>query len=283
MSFPTMMTTPAVHIATLFAVVIIIVVEIKLGRDYSTWAPILSAIVGYLMPQPSVVARKKKDEQQNASTSMLHIEFADAPIAESTRRDDDAEREVQTVTRLSTANASKWKNVADFAVAVLPSILLLTGTLVWVSTTAPVAAPSFNATTTTTAVECATLRRNMMSRCDKSATPPGVAICSNVSAAELYLEINDGSTLVTMNESVWTALLFRSFAISKEMHGVDCTRKFPISATDYALSCNQQIRLAFPQQNTMVVTLSPSQWIDVMHASTTALKWIMSCPYQLFI
>lgn len=43
-----------VHISAIFAVAIIVIIEIRLGRNSGTWAPLLSTLIGYVLPQPKL-------------------------------------------------------------------------------------------------------------------------------------------------------------------------------------------------------------------------------------
>lgn len=43
-----------VHVSAIFAVTLIVVVEIRLGRNSGTWVPLLTTLIGYIMPQPKL-------------------------------------------------------------------------------------------------------------------------------------------------------------------------------------------------------------------------------------
>jgi hypothetical protein len=123
--------TGLVHTATLFVIGVIVVAEIKLGKDHCSWLPILTTLVGYLLPQPQFTNARNK---QPTSSSMLHLDPEFVPL----QNIDNPDGDVGATAAVATAGdggkvdeLEKEKSYQALFFESLPSVALLTAIVVW--------------------------------------------------------------------------------------------------------------------------------------------------------
>lgn len=237
----------AVQIAAIFAIVIIIVVEIKLGRNYATWAPVLTAIVGYALPGPVQWSRRK-------SNSMIHMD----PEFENKDDDDEAKTPVK----------SKLKRAADFLLVIWPSLLLLAATAIWVGvdpSSTPAAAAAAAATD-----ECGTAR--------EAAAPFDCArnqnICAKRNNSDLGIFVNNAS--MQLPQTAWSNLMFFSVAAAKRMTNDDCEHRMPLTYGDnFVRACKNRIVLHW---NGHAHSFNQTEWSRLMRVAFLEQAITLACP-----
>jgi hypothetical protein len=295
--------TGLVHIAALFAIAVIIVTEIRLGKDHCKWIPILTTIVGYLMPQPQFSQPKKKEP---VTSSMLHLDPEFGPL-----------QDTEIITSHPTAkNLPEKRNSSYRALFVesLPSIALFTAVAVWAaislssemrspqegtaSTLAPAPYEKIVSTLTPRPVVqqeehserfgslrvCEYLRNTVEENglCQGGSFEHTVVI-SNGTLGMCYIknkEIGAKLQLTGSNSTFytgytgWRLLLFRMSRISDRLHKQMCNDMTLGYRNETASSCNGQVIITgYPDQ----ITLSAHQWNEIVFFIPDVLLAMMHC------
>lgn len=257
-------TEAVVQVAAIFAIVVVIVIEIKLGRDYTTWAPLLSAIVGYVLPQP-VVSREKRQ-----SGSMLHMD----PEFNATRSDS-----MQTLHGSANdvkasgveAKSKTWMRVRKVLASIWPSLLLLAAAAVWVNIdTRPAAVNNSTSRWLPEIIECSGAR--LLASQYECGTNEG-AVCAQQNGTELILVLNKKIKLSQYN---WSGLLFHSLETIKRLPSADCTHKMPLSEADYLVACKDVLQLHFRGHQ---IDLSKDNWLQLMRVTSVVHTLLLACPH----
>lgn len=245
----TVESTSAVQVAAIFAIVIVIVVEIKLGRDYSTWAPVLTAIVGYALPGPV-----QWSNQRRKSDSLIHMdpEFADKDISPA---------------------KSKLQKAVNFVSVVWPSVLLLAATTIWVgvnpskTTSAAVAA----AEGVEPSSECATARAAAASYdCQQHSRD----ICAKRNGSEINIFMFNSS--VPLSEAAWSNLMFFSVPAAKRINNEDCEHRMPLTYGDnFVRACKNKIELHW---NGHAHLFNKTNWSRLMRVAFLEQAIVLACP-----
>lgn len=241
----TVKSASAVQIAAIFAIVIVIVVEIKLGRDYATWAPVLTAIVGYALPGPVQWGRRK-------SNSMIHMdpEFEDKGDA-------------------AAKTSGKLTKAINFVSVIWPSLLLLVATTIWIGVNPSSAATA--AAAAAPADECATARA--------AAAPYDCAqsrdICARRNESEIVIFVNNAS--MQLPQSAWSNLMFFSVPASERMRNDDCEHRMPLAYGDnFVRACANRIELHW---NGHVHSFNKTDWSRLMRVTFLEQAIVLACPF----
>jgi hypothetical protein len=305
-----------VHIAALFAIVVIMVTEIKLGKDHCSWLPILTTIIGYLMPQPQFTNPKKR-----MSSSMLHLDADFARIPNGSNPAAAASEDGVDIDREPVV-PPKRKSYRTLILKSLPSLALFTAVVVWAaislssSDTFPVSRKNNAETTVAYDVQGSTAAR--MTRPDRQDRPQlthverfgSSSLCEYLrGTAELNGMCNDRSlnhvvqitngTLgmcyvknkeigarVEINNGTfssgytgWRLLLFRMSRISDRLHKDNCYDMTLGYKNETASSCNDRVSITgYPD----VITLSAHQWNDIVFYIPDVLLAMLQCrPYAV--
>jgi hypothetical protein len=308
-------TTGLVHIAALFAIVVITVTEIKLGKDHCNWLPILATIVGYLMPQPQFTHSTKK--RPPVSSSMLHLDPDFAPLQNTA--DSETPTQETEATRDTVKQHPNTKSYRTLFVESLPSLALLTAVAVWATisltsdiwrptyATLPTLSPtSYHADLASTVKSTQKLdpqrthdeRFGTSSVCEYlQSTAEANGIC-NDNSFDHTVKITNGSLgmcyvqnkeigaklqLIGSNSTFssgytgWRLLLFRMARISDRLHKSLCNDMTLGYINETASSCNGRVTITgYPDQ----ITLSAHQWNEMVFYIPDVLLAMLHCqPY----
>jgi hypothetical protein len=303
--------TGLVHIATLFAIVVIMVTEIKLGKDQCSWLPILTTLVGYLLPQPQFTGPKKT----RTSSSMLHLDPDFAPLQNSDSAESAADiSPVEAVGSTIIGKQTETKSYRTLFLESLPSMALFTAVAIWATismtssdilppttkeatTTAPV--PSFwhsSAAAVTigygnakrfgssTACEYLLSTSNLNKMCSEDDDLEHTVEITNGTLGMCYLKNRSiGAKILLQNSTFisgytgWRLLLFRMSRISDRLYKTICNKMSMGYRNETASSCNGSVTITgYPDQ----FTLTAHQWNDIVFYIPDVLLAMLGCqPY----
>jgi hypothetical protein len=312
--FKTMISSSGiVHIAALFAIVVIMVTEIKLGKDHCSWLPILTTIIGYLMPQPKFTNPKKR-----MSSSMLHLDadFARVPNGSNPAA---ASLDGTDIARDPVVQP-KSKSYRTLFLESLPSVALFTAVAVWaaisLSSSDMFPASRNNNAVTTVSYDVQGSTAASMTRLDRQDRPQSTlderfgsssvceylhgtaelnGICNDRSLNHVvqitngtlgmcYVKNKEIAARVEINNATfssgytgWRLLLFRMSRISDRLHKANCYDMTLGYKSETASSCNDRVTITgYPD----VITLSAHQWNDMVFYIPDVLLAMLKCrPY----
>lgn len=262
--------TAAVHISAIFAVAIIVIIEIRLGRSASTWIPLLTTLVGYLLPQPKLKTDSANEDDDSITPPSI----------------------LRGGTRFSVAASSKVTSFKAMALSTWPSILLLISAGVWFmvggnNDTSPMT-QSLSLNTTHRLPQLAFNHCKHMSQVYNNDTrdrcsgrepgkvtpcfqhkPDGIKIKIRVNANTSFQASFEGDT--------WRRLMYHSVNIIKKLPGYDCSKiYFTLVRKNYLTSCKNAVTFFLADGTS--IPLSPSDWADFLTDATLLQLLILRCP-----
>jgi hypothetical protein len=302
-------TTGLVHVASLFGITVIIVTEIKLGKDHCNWLPILATLIGYILPQPQFTTPPKK---RVLTSSMLHLDPAFIQARGAPTKDVPDSEEVVAVVENSTKKSHRALLVES-----LPSIALLTTVTVWaaISLTSnnnvlqggatqaplatthqtlgsnrtkpnPVAIHNHHERFGTSSSVCSYLRNTAEENgmCNKrlqqtvEITNGTLGMCY-VKNKEIgaKLELHNNNNTFRAGYMGWRLLLFRMSRISDRLSKSMCYQMSIGHNNETAVSCNKRVVITgYPDQT----VLTEQQWGDLVFYIPDVLLAMLHCrPY----
>jgi hypothetical protein len=298
-----------VHIATLFAIVVIMVTEIKLGKDQCSWLPILTTLVGYLLPQPKFSGSKKK----RTSSSMLHLDPDFAPMQNSDGAESAADRSAVEAVGSRIEKQTETKSYRTLFLESLPSMALFTAVAVWATismTSSDILPPSTKESTTapvpsvwqssaaaltigngnakrfgsSTACEYLLSTSNLNKMCSEDGGLEHTVEITNGTLGMCYLKNRSIGAKIQLQNSTfisgytgWRLLLFRMSRISDRLHKTICYEMSLGYRNQTASSCNDRVIITgYPSQT----TLSAQQWNEIVFYIPDVMLAMLGCqPY----
>lgn len=266
-----------VHVAVLCAITIIIVTEIRASKDPYSWLPILTTVVGYLLPQPKF---RKTKTSKKWSASTIHMDPDFAPSGEDIGADEvDGAVASNTDTILNTHDtpSTNWKTIiAD----TMPSLAILVAVGIWTVVTIF----SYGGDSQLSAIANSTLTESQRAHYPTETSISSgatVDLCNDdefyllngrkTPTGEIWLEcVGDNIHLMFANNisrlqldhRAWKYTLFRIGAISHRLHGERCSTMTIGLKNQTVLACNNRVTIdGYPD----VVTLTDRDWNELIY------------------
>jgi hypothetical protein len=263
--------TGFIHISVIAAIAAIGIVEIRFGRDTTAWLAIFTAIIGYILPQPTL--RKKKI----LTPSMLHLSpdfetnrepgAQDIVLVEELRRSQEERNEPPQRPR-----RTAWKG--DFRLLiedVWPSVVMLSAVVIWgiinimYGQSVHLERDGENITIDKNIArqleEPPTIKickfltnQGKIKLCDPSHQEKSIfgveifdgwlSICSSkeTGATMAFVQLDNGEHLV-VDRHGWNMLLFRMPRIIQSMHRDNCYKLSIGYRNETVVSCNDKVKV----------------------------------------
>ena len=272
-----------VHIIFILAITVIVLFQIVHKQDYSFWLPLITAVVGYLFPEPKIMRRTR-------SNSMLHLETNEIEKGHELQPMSSDEKATPPSVRL-TKNATKTVNLLFEA---LPSVLLFVGAVVWVCLLPPANAANENApvfrtvlnksfpyreTYTLPAVDVQKdlLRLNYSLTIDCDQLRPvqfivahnaRLAVCRHNNTTVVHVGSGLSRNSIQLPFDLWKKLISKKSYIKQHLNDRTCKLR-ELSVLLNFKSCNKMITMFIVKAPSFAFLLDPESWDLLLYHSPT--------------
>lgn len=279
------------QLCTLFAITLIIIIEIRLERDSTVWAPLLFAVVGYVLPQPRGVRRALPEFHEDERGGLVRNDLV--PHTVSKENDDNDSGFVDDGDLQQNSAIDGARNMVK---ALWPTLLLLAGVAVWItvapnSTTMTVNRYGNNDTELATHSDC----EHHLATLFALAEPLDQCNRGDVACYERNRTLQDSRfsymlgdqrsrPLLLLSEKIWSGLFAHASDLLRRNGLVvvtastndECSGTISIGKGEYARTCGDQIYLSSHRHRT--VSIGRSELGRILDTASSLFHALISCP-----